>query len=88
MSREVTGEEEIPIGAVAVLTTDSPDVLSHVAVRARNESVLFATCHDDGPINELSSLAGQPIVVRTNAAGDVSSPPQTKLPSRGSRCSP
>lgn len=42
----VTGEEEIPEGAVAVLTPDAPDVLSHVSVRARNMGVLFATCHD------------------------------------------
>ena len=43
---QVTGEEEIPEGVVAVLTPDAPDVLSHVSVRARNMKVLFATCHD------------------------------------------
>lgn len=42
----VTGDEDIPEGCVAVLTTDMPDVLSHVAVRARNEKTLFATCFD------------------------------------------
>lgn len=35
----VSGEEEIPDGAVAVLTPDMPDVLSHVSVRARNGKV-------------------------------------------------
>ena len=37
--RSVKGEEEIPDGAVAVLTPDMPDVLSHVSVRARNSKV-------------------------------------------------
>lgn len=37
VANKVKGEEEIPGGAVAVLTPDMPDVLSHVSVRARNE---------------------------------------------------
>jgi alpha-glucan,water dikinase len=36
VSARVKGEEEIPDGAIAVLTPDMPDVLSHVSVRARN----------------------------------------------------
>lgn len=36
---KVSGEEEIPEGAVAVLTGDMPDVLSHISVRCRNEKV-------------------------------------------------
>lgn len=39
VSGRVKGEEEIPDGAVAVLTPDMPDVLSHVSVRARNGKV-------------------------------------------------
>lgn len=46
IAQRVTGEEEVPGGAVAVLTPDAPDVLSHVSVRARNMRVLFAICHD------------------------------------------
>src|SRR2546430_4954566 len=38
----VTGTEEIPAGVTAVLTLDTPDLVSHVAVRARNARVLFA----------------------------------------------
>ena len=30
IAMQVTGEEEIPEGVVAVLTPDAPDVLSHV----------------------------------------------------------
>lgn len=36
IATRVNGEEEIPDGVVAVLTPDTPDVLSHVAIRARN----------------------------------------------------
>lgn len=36
IANKVSGEEEIPNGAVAVLTADMPDVLSHVSIRARN----------------------------------------------------
>lgn len=50
---QVTGEEEIPEGVVAVLTPDAPDVLSHVSVRARNMRVLFATCHDAKPLDDI-----------------------------------
>jgi len=39
VANRVRGEEEIPDGAVAVLTPDMPDVLSHVSVRARNGKV-------------------------------------------------
>lgn len=36
IATRVSGEEEIPAGVVAVLTSDAPDVLSHVSIRARN----------------------------------------------------
>ena len=36
LANRVSGEEEIPEGAVAVITPDAPDVLSHSSVRARN----------------------------------------------------
>ncbi|KAL1565575.1 alpha-glucan, water dikinase [Salvia divinorum] len=39
VAKSVKGEEEIPDGAVAVLTPDMPDVLSHVSVRARNSKM-------------------------------------------------
>ena len=55
----VTGEEEVPQGAVAVLTPDAPDVLAHVSVRARNMKVLFAVCHEDAPLKEIKTLTGK-----------------------------
>lgn len=39
IASRVSGEEEIPEGVVAVLTSDMPDVLSHISIRARNAKV-------------------------------------------------
>jgi len=54
-----TGEEEIPEGVVGLLTPDAPDVLSHVSVRARNMHVLFATCHDEEPLQQIKDMQGE-----------------------------
>eukprot|EP00899_Mesostigma_viride_P027488 jgi/Mesvir1/7924/Mv11848-RA.3 len=54
----VSGGEEIPYGAVAVLTGSTVDVLSHAAVRARNSSVLFATCYDANVLQSLRAMEG------------------------------
>ena len=44
----LTGQEEIPEGAVAVLVAGNcPDCLSHSAVRARNMDVILAGCYND-----------------------------------------
>jgi alpha-glucan,water dikinase len=51
-----------PEGATAVLTTDAPDLVSHVAVRARNAGVLFATCFDGDEYQRLKALAGKSAV--------------------------
>jgi alpha-glucan,water dikinase len=67
----VAGDEEIPAGVIAVITTDSPDLVSHVAVRARNTRVLFATCYDDSQFEQLKSLKGQQLTLDVSAAGDV-----------------
>ena len=57
----VTGEEEVPENCLAVLTRDSPDMLSHIAVRARNEKVLLATCHDEREFEDIKSAHAAPI---------------------------
>lgn len=49
LSGSVSGEEEIPSGVQAVLVrsaAESPDILSHVSVRARNAHVLLSVCFD------------------------------------------
>ena len=67
----LSGEEEVPAGCVGVLAADAPDVLSHLAVRARNGATLLAACFDSGPLEELRALAGTTIAVSTSAAGGV-----------------
>ncbi len=67
----VAGDEEIPSGVTAVITSDSPDLVSHVAVRARNTRVLFATCYDDKLYQQLKALQGKQLALDVTAAGDV-----------------
>ncbi|OEH76639.1 alpha-glucan water dikinase [Cyclospora cayetanensis] len=58
----VSGEEEIPEGVQAVLVRSaavSPDILSHVSVRARNAHVLLAVCFDEAESGKLEELAGE-----------------------------
>jgi hypothetical protein len=59
IAKHVSGAEEIPMGATAVLSGSSVDVLSHSAVRARNSKVFFATCYDAEVTQSLVALEGQ-----------------------------
>ncbi len=68
---EIGGEEEIPEGVTAIITPDTTDIVSHLAIRARNTRVLLATCYDPDIIVRLQSLYGRWLRVTTNAAGDV-----------------
>jgi alpha-glucan, water dikinase len=68
---EVSGDEEIPAGVRAVLTSDAPDLVSHVAVRARNAGVLFATCFDAEEFHRLISLEGKLLTLLVKPSGDV-----------------
>jgi alpha-glucan,water dikinase len=67
----VEGSEEIPEGVTAVLTSDTPDLVSHVAVRARNAGVLFATCFDPATWDRLKGLKDQAVSLRVTPGGDV-----------------
>jgi len=67
----VSGDEEIPAGVTAVLAPDVTDVVSHVAVRARNGGVLFAACYDPELLAQIKALRGREIQLEVNAAGDV-----------------
>ncbi len=67
----VSGDEEIPGGVTSVITTDTPDLVSHVAVRARNAHVLFATCYETEAYEQLKARQGQQLVLQVNSAGDV-----------------
>lgn len=59
LAKRVTGEEEVPVGVVGLLSGDAPDVLSHLSVRARNMKVLFAACHEPNVLADVDRLAGE-----------------------------
>lgn len=67
----VQGNEEIPAGVTAVITTDAPDLVSHVAVRARNAHVLFATCFDGSTYARLQALRDRMVSLQVTPSGDV-----------------
>ena len=68
---KVAGNEEIPPSVKAVITQDTTDLVSHVAIRARNAELLFATCYDPEAFNRLKSLAGRVLKLSVSAALDV-----------------
>ncbi|KAG2441975.1 hypothetical protein HYH02_009769 [Chlamydomonas schloesseri] len=58
LAAALTGVEDIPAGVVGVLTRSSTDVLSHLAIRARSQRVLLATCFDEAAYSQWRDLAG------------------------------
>lgn len=77
---QVRGDEEIPDGVTAVLAPDVTDIVSHVAVRARNANILFAACHDPELLRHLKSLQGHTVRLEVNLAGDVTVEETTLTP--------
>ncbi|HEY6169346.1 MAG TPA: hypothetical protein VI454_14995, partial [Verrucomicrobiae bacterium] len=71
LADKVMGDEEIPEGVVAVIAPDVTDIVSHVAVRARNANLLFAACHDAETLERLKSRRGQFLRLGVTPAGDV-----------------
>ncbi len=67
----IEGNEEIPKGVIALITPVSVDVLSHLAVRARNARILFAVCYDFDVIEKLKSMRGVRTRLSVSKAGDV-----------------
>jgi alpha-glucan,water dikinase len=69
----MTGWEDIPAGVVAVLlpSTQAVDVLSHVAIRARNQQVLLASCDDEGLLEEIKAAAASPVRLEVGPSGAV-----------------
>lgn len=71
VAEAVGGNEDIPLGVVAVLTGSVADALSHVALRARAQGVLLATCFDEAALAALAGSAGKRAALRVSAAGEV-----------------
>lgn len=55
----------------AVLTSSPTDVLSHVAIRARSQGVLLATCFDDAALSSIKQMEGKNVQLNVNATGAV-----------------
>ncbi len=68
---KVMGDEEPPEGAVAIITADTVDLVSHISVRARNAHLLFASCYSDASFDSLKSLRGRRIHLDVSVSGDV-----------------
>jgi alpha-glucan,water dikinase len=68
---KIGGDEEIPGGVMAIITPDLVDIVSHIAIRARNKRLLFATCYDLEMINTLKSLNGRSIHLAVDSKGEV-----------------
>ena len=63
---KVTGEEEVPDNVQAIImmnSSDYPDVLAHVSVRARNLKVLLAVLFNDKTCKNLEAQKGQHLVL-------------------------
>lgn len=71
LARSVGGDEEIPGQVSAVITPMPTDLVSHVAVRARNAGLLFATCYAAERLSALAALQGQQVRLEVDARGDV-----------------
>ena len=55
----------------AVLTRSPTDVLSHVAIRARSQGVLLATCFDDASLDNIRQLEGRNVQLTVDPTGAV-----------------
>lgn len=84
---KVSGDEELPDQVIAVIAPDVTDLVSHVAVRARNAQTLFAACSDPDLLNQLKGLKGRFVDFQLTPAGDImyqevsagSSPKQSRI---------
>eukprot|EP00181_Compsopogon_caeruleus_P005083 CAMPEP_0184687942 /NCGR_PEP_ID=MMETSP0312-20130426/28060_1 /TAXON_ID=31354 /ORGANISM="Compsopogon coeruleus, Strain SAG 36.94" /LENGTH=1305 /DNA_ID=CAMNT_0027144575 /DNA_START=67 /DNA_END=3984 /DNA_ORIENTATION=+ len=63
------GDEDVPDGCSYVIIGSTVDVLSHVAVRARNEHHGLIACFDEDKMEELKNLKGS--VVKCKLEGEI-----------------
>lgn len=69
IAERLDGNEDIPVNVVAVLTSAATDVLSHVAIRARAQKVLLASCFDVAEMEALRGLNGKVAEVAVTPGG-------------------
>ena len=90
LAAKVRGDEEPPAGAVGILTRSTVDLVSHVAVRARNAPLFFATCNDEEVWGSVESLDGRWLRVIPEPSGDVrveeiKAPAETASPKKSAK---
>ncbi|PRW45423.1 Carbohydrate-Binding Module Family 45 [Chlorella sorokiniana] len=71
VAEKLTGNEDIPEGIVAILTSSPTDVLSHIAIRARAQGVLLATCFDAAELEGIERMAGSHVSATVTPTGGV-----------------
>jgi len=71
LTDSIAGDEEIPERVAAIITPAAIDSLSHLAIRARNAGILFATCYDSDSIERIKSLKGHLLRVGIDSANNV-----------------
>jgi alpha-glucan, water dikinase len=71
LARTLTGNEDIAPAVTAVLSAEGVDVLSHVAIRARNHGVVFAACYDPDEFAQLGRIQGCDVTVDVEPSGHV-----------------
>lgn len=54
-----------------MLTHSPTDVLSHVAIRARSQGVLLATCFDEAALGSIKQMEGKNVQLEVDATGAV-----------------
>eukprot|EP00798_Chlamydomonas_sp_ICE-L_P020028 gene20028-26744_t len=69
IAEKVGGMEDIPANITAVLTRSLTDVLSHVAIRARSQKCLLASCMDENEWRELIAMEGKHAMLQVAADG-------------------
>lgn len=71
VAERLTGNEDIPEGVTAIVTSSATDVLSHVAIRARAQGVLLATCFDPEQLDAVRAMVAEHVVLSVAPSGDV-----------------
>jgi alpha-glucan,water dikinase len=68
---EVFGNEEPPQGVVAIITEVSVDIVSHLAIRARNRGIVFVACYSPEIFLELQSKDDKIISIQSDSKGGI-----------------
>ncbi|KAJ1609314.1 R1-like alpha-glucan water dikinase [Cryptosporidium canis] len=69
----ISGEEDIPMNVIGIILTNpesSPDMLSHLSVRARNMSVLLAVCQNPNIVSDCIYSLNEDEIIDVHVTSD------------------